>query len=113
TPCCVLSVLGDEGEPKRLDGRDGACQLRTRVRTIVATTWNYRQISTGTHRGLLDLWIKGANVRTQSRGSRMRLKTVELINFRGYRDLVVPIDEAMTGPPPNSGGCNRPSTEGP
>src|SRR5690606_34292976 len=72
-------------------------QLRTRVRTIVATTWNYRQISTGTHRGLLDLWIKGANVRTQSRGSRMRLKTVKLINFRGYRDLVVPIDEAMKG----------------
>lgn len=27
----------------------------------------------------------------------MRLKTVKLVNFRGYRDVVVPIDEAMTG----------------
>lgn len=27
----------------------------------------------------------------------MRLKTVKLINFRGYREVAVPIDEAMTG----------------
>lgn len=27
----------------------------------------------------------------------MRLKTVKLINFRGYREVVVPIDEEMTG----------------